>query len=245
LVEADGEDREADAWKAVFWYASAHEDTVCELSSAAKAKELGAEDHGPDVWISRGKHASFLSQSACRGGCGGDVCEGSQSFHPTKIVNIGERGAWLNGCSWVASGKWRMLQKMGTDFTDDRIALLGKNEPGGVVTLNPQLRRTQAVLSAGDSTVEAVGISGRKTGLALAEAGTETDSALQAAGEAAGEAGRATDRALAGSTTKTGDALSAAGSSTIHALAVSARSAAKALRTAVRSTSSFLGIGRN
>lgn len=53
-------------------YSGAHEDTVCDVSSGASAVELNAEDHGPEVWISNGKHASYLSHHQCSGGCGGD-----------------------------------------------------------------------------------------------------------------------------------------------------------------------------
>jgi len=226
LLEADGEDREAGAWKAVFWYASAHQDTVCDLSSAAKAPLLAAEQHGPEVWISRGNHASFFSQSACLGGCGGDVCEADQPLHSAKIINIGERGAWLNGCSWAASGKWPLVQKLGTDFSAERLAQLGKNESSGIVTLKPQLRRTQAVLATADSTAGALETSGANTGAALSKAGNETD------------------RALTVSAAKTGGAVSTAGSSTGNALASSVKRTGRALRAAVRGTGRFLGIGR-
>ncbi len=66
-------DRES-TWKALYWYASAHEDTVCDASQIARAATLDAERHGPRIWISRGKHASFLSDVLCAHGCGGDDC---------------------------------------------------------------------------------------------------------------------------------------------------------------------------
>ena len=62
----------ASDYKAVYWFAAAHQETVCDASSAAPAATLDAEDHGPTVWISRGKHASFLSLESCSRGCGGD-----------------------------------------------------------------------------------------------------------------------------------------------------------------------------
>ena len=33
-------------WKAVYWYAAAHENTVCDVSQIARAKTLHAEEHG-------------------------------------------------------------------------------------------------------------------------------------------------------------------------------------------------------
>jgi len=49
-------------WKALYWYAAAHEDTICDASQLARSSTLGAELNGPKIWISRGKHASFLSE---------------------------------------------------------------------------------------------------------------------------------------------------------------------------------------
>ncbi len=34
-------------WKAVYWYAGAHEDTVCDISSGARSSALSADDKGP------------------------------------------------------------------------------------------------------------------------------------------------------------------------------------------------------
>jgi hypothetical protein len=48
------------AGKAAYWYASAHQDTVCDVRNGARASQLQAEEHGPLVWISRGKHAFIL-----------------------------------------------------------------------------------------------------------------------------------------------------------------------------------------
>src|ERR1700742_5186746 len=75
LVEASGPDLSAAKWKAVYWYAAAHENTVCDVSQISRASTLHAEDHGATVWISPGKHASYLNEELCRRGCGGDLCE--------------------------------------------------------------------------------------------------------------------------------------------------------------------------
>ncbi len=66
---------EAGVWKAHYWYASAHEDTLCDASQIARAATLGAESQGPQVWVSSGKHASFLGPAICTRGCGADRCD--------------------------------------------------------------------------------------------------------------------------------------------------------------------------
>src|SRR5947209_8698690 len=42
-------------WKALYWYAAAHENTVCDASQIARASSVDGESHGPELWISRGK----------------------------------------------------------------------------------------------------------------------------------------------------------------------------------------------
>ena len=85
----------------MYWYAGAHENTVCDVSSASKASDLGATDKGLPVWISNGKHASFLAQRQCAVGCGGDRCENMVPLKPGRIVNLGEVDAPLNGAIWT------------------------------------------------------------------------------------------------------------------------------------------------
>src|SRR5882724_6773745 len=58
LVRADHLQNPPPDWKAVYWYAAAHESTICDRSTTAAASMLGAEDKGATVWISWGKHAS-------------------------------------------------------------------------------------------------------------------------------------------------------------------------------------------
>ncbi|MBN9658986.1 MAG: hypothetical protein J0H49_12455 [Acidobacteria bacterium] len=213
-------------WKALFWYAAAHEDTVCDFSSAARAKDLEAEERGATVWVSRGKHASFLSRGGCTWGCGGDVCEGSKTWRASRVVNIGEAGALLNGSEWVRSNRWPLLEKLGIDFTEELMVSLSKRKDPGVMTLHLPLRTPQAVLLAGDSTADALAISGSKTGSALASAGNNTDSAV------AKSAGR------------TGEAIETAGAKTGNAVARSTKGTGHALRATFRETGRFLGIKR-
>ena len=40
--------------RAIYWYAAAHEDTVCDASQISRASTIDAEDHGTTVWISAG-----------------------------------------------------------------------------------------------------------------------------------------------------------------------------------------------
>ncbi|MGC4054042.1 MAG: hypothetical protein QM757_33575 [Paludibaculum sp.] len=215
-----------DDWTALFWYAAAHEDTLCDFSSAAKAKDLAAEDGGATIWVSRGKHASFLNHGACTWGCGGDVCEGGKPWKATRIINVGEAAALLNGTEWIRSNQWPMLEKLGIDFTDELIASLSKRREPGVMTLHVPLRTPQAVLLAGDSTADALAVSGVKTGNALASAGSSTDGAvLKSAG-------------------KTGGAIGTAGAKTGNAVARSTKGTGHALRTTFRETGRFLGLGR-
>ncbi len=215
LIKAGNHDPEPEDWKALYWYAAAHEDTVCDFSSAAKARDLGAEEHGPPIWISRGKHASFLNHGSCTWGCGGDVCEGTRTLRPARIINVGEPGALANGTEWILSNRWPMAAKLGIDFTDDLIASLGRRKEQGVMTLHVPLRTPQAVLLAGDSTMDALAVSSGKTGGALASAGTSTDAAL------------------ANSAGKTGSAVARSAKGTGHAL-----------RATFRETGRFLGIKR-
>jgi len=108
----------APQWTARTWYAAAHEDTVCDVSSYVPAERLGASERGATVWISNGKHASYLSPEDCRAGCGGDHCEAMVAIPPTVVVNLGEPGRPMNGAEWTASPNWPLQRKMQTNFPD-------------------------------------------------------------------------------------------------------------------------------
>src|SRR5947207_7734184 len=41
---------DASAWKALYWYAAAHENTLCDASQIARAAAVDGELHGPRVW---------------------------------------------------------------------------------------------------------------------------------------------------------------------------------------------------
>jgi len=164
--------------RAVYWYASAHQDTVCDVSSGARACALDAEDGGPIVWISRGKHGSFLSRDACARGCGGDRCEEMVTLAISKLINIGEPGAALNGAVWADSGLWSLAAKMKTDFGETALAQLDGSPRAGVIPLNASRRSAQAVISAAGAPVDALQTGNRHTGSALSLASVKADRAL-------------------------------------------------------------------
>jgi hypothetical protein len=89
LLRADGDASNPEAWRAEFWYAAAHENTLCDMSNGATAAALDASDHGPDIWVSRDKHASFLSRELCARGCGRDQCDSGQTVRASNLVNLG------------------------------------------------------------------------------------------------------------------------------------------------------------
>ena len=104
-------------WHASQWYAAAHEDTICDSSQIASAAVISAEDSGPTVWISWGKHGAFFSPQVCAsGGCNLDRCEATTVAVTSSPVNIGEPSAPLNGAVWIFSNGWSLADKMATDF---------------------------------------------------------------------------------------------------------------------------------
>lgn len=126
LVTAPAPDSAASAWKAEYWYAAAHEDTVCEASRWTTAAALNAAESGAKVWISSGKHASYFSEDLCRGGCGGDRCDRPKEIPRLTVINLGERNAPMNGALWTASRQWQLSQKMTSDFPEATLAELKK-----------------------------------------------------------------------------------------------------------------------
>jgi hypothetical protein len=162
----------ADASKALYWFAAAHQATLCELNSASSAAALHAEEHGPDVWVSEGKHASFLTSGLCGRGCGADSCKLTKRLEPSSIINIGEPGAPMNGAVWVNSTAWPMASKMNTDFDAAKVSAL--QTAGGEVVLFRPSPSAQAVILG-------LGAGPHYTAGALDTAGNRTDSALDTA----------------------------------------------------------------
>ncbi|MBM3796332.1 MAG: hypothetical protein FJW31_20235 [Acidobacteria bacterium] len=191
LLEGAGE-----KWQAKYWYAAGHESTVCDRSTAARAVDLEAVKRGPRVWVSAGKHASYLDPQWCSGVCGADRCTpAGLLWRAPRIINLGERGVPLNGATWVASGMWKLQAKLMSDFTP---AVLAAAEPGeGPRLVWPALRPAQAVLMGGAEVAVALTGSGRHTSNALEKADQVTTDALAASAVKTGRALRQSARSVA------------------------------------------------
>ncbi|MPZ21389.1 MAG: hypothetical protein GEV06_26375 [Luteitalea sp.] len=202
LLRAEHRHAPVTAWTALYWYAAAHEDTVCDASHGAGADTVDAVDQGPRVWISRGKHASFLSQRRCAWGCGGDRCDEMISVPTERVINLGEPGAPLGAASWIGSTAWPLAVKMQSDFSNRVLTRLHKAKAGQVVALNGLQQPWQAMILSGDSTADAVAVSNRETGKAVGIAGMSTGRALATSaakvGASLGRSGRSVWRFLRG-----------------------------------------------
>lgn len=153
--------QEAGEWRARYWYAAAHEDTSCDRGSAVQADRIYAAWRGPEVWISRGKHASFLAESICRLGCGADRCDRPERLFPPRIINLGELNAPLNGANWIHSKAWPLALKFRSDFSPDLRARLDGAAEVQVVTRTSYVAQPMAL--AGSKTLDSLGIANRHT----------------------------------------------------------------------------------
>jgi hypothetical protein len=223
FVEAPRPGAAAPEWQARYWYAAAHEGTVCDRSHAALAEVLKASGGGARVSISKGKHASFLQESLCAWGCGGDRCDRTQPFTPVRILNLGEPGHPLNGALWIDSPAWSLAAKLKSDFPE---ALLARLEAGRVTAIagkDPVLLTTQAVALGVSTAAGAVGSSNRRTADALDQAGGSTGQALGKSAEAVGESlaksAEGVGKSVTKSTEHVGMALGKAGRGMVRFLA--------------------------
>lgn len=167
LLSAEKLEDPASEWESEYWYAAAHEDTVCDSSHAAKSSTLNAEQSGPTVWISAGKHASFLDKSLCSGGCGGDDCSEMHPMKIPKLVNLGEPGAPMNGAAWVQWPGWPLEAKMETDFPEKVLAKLCAAESSEVVPVNDARSPVKTTIHVGASSAGAMIGTNHKTSLVL------------------------------------------------------------------------------
>ena len=212
LVRASGGPDGPVRWKALYWYAAAHEDTVCDVSQISRAATLNAEEHGAKVWISPGKHASYLNEGLCHGGCGADKCVDMVALPQGKIINLGEADHPMNGSVFIASAEWPLARKMSSsNFQAEPIARLERLPNTDIAWSNAGRHPAQQIISASSSTGEAVAESGYLTASALSTAGGSTDTAVTIA---------------RGST---GNALQKSYKHTRHALGTSARHVGRAL----------------
>ncbi len=201
LLQGSSGNLAAARWKALYWYAAAHEDTVCDVSQIARASTLDAVDHGAKVWISAGKHASYLNETLCKRGCGADRCEAMVPLKAGRIVNLGEVGRPMNGSAFIASSAWPLEGKMmTTNFPIGPVARLNAMPETDIAWFNAGRHPAQGVIAVSASTGDAIANSGENTTAAIDLAGNSTGSALQ-------KSYRKTKHALGISIRNVGDAL--------------------------------------
>ena len=199
-------------WRAVYWYAAAHEDTVCDASQISRASTLKAEDRGATVWVSPGKHASFLSEELCSHGCGGDRCLDMEPMKTAAVVNVGELSRPMDGAVWVSFAGWPLKEKMRrSDFGAARVERLERLPETDVAWANPSKRPAQAAIYGGNSALNGVAVGGHNTDTALVLANDKTSEALDSAQKSTGNAltksYRNVVKALGGAAKSTGKAL--------------------------------------
>jgi len=215
LVRASDTDLATATWKAVYWYAAAHENTACDVSQIARAATLHAEDHGATVWISPGKHASYLNQTLCRRGCGADRCENIVPLQPGALINLGEPNHPMNGSLFISSREWPLVAKMSaTDFPAAAVERLNQLPDTDVAWFNPGRHPAQGVIARSSSTGQAIAGGGRNTSSAISLAVDSTGDSLSTAGAS------------------TGNALQKSYRHTVHALGATARHVGDALQIA-------------
>jgi hypothetical protein len=207
-----GYDQKAEEWKALYWYTAAHEDTVCDASQIAHADTVGAVDRGARIWISAGKHASFLSEVICTHGCGGDRCPGMAALKVDSVINLGELSAPMNGAVWQSSNAWPLATKlMRSDFSLVREARVERLPDTDILWANPAKRPVQAVILGGNDALGGAATGLRATNTALAVTNTNTGAALGTGATQTGnklsKSYRGVKKALQKAATKTGEAI--------------------------------------
>jgi hypothetical protein len=213
LLRAKTMDSPVEDWRAVYWFAAAHEATVCDASQMAAAKALDAEGQGATVWLSAGKHGAFLDETMCTQGCGGDRCVAMTPLAVARVINLGEPGAAMHGAVWARSAAWPLAAKMQSDFSGAAIARLERGE-GVPVEMNGAHGSVKGTIYVANSVANGVGTSAANTGDALSTAGE-----------------------------KTGDALDDADANTEGALGKSAKATGGALKKSARAVGRFLHLG--
>jgi hypothetical protein len=189
LLTGPAFDAPPEQWRAVYWFAAAHEGTVCDGTHGARAEWLRAEMGGATVWVSRGKHASYLARSRCGKGCGGDQCKPQRhAVAILKLINVGEPDAPLNGALWTASPKWPMRAKMETDFTPAVVARLSEWDKKKAASMHNGVVPLQSVILGGEHTLRSLETAGNHTDNALGIAAESTGSALKKSFRAVGRA---------------------------------------------------------
>ncbi|HEX4277083.1 MAG TPA: hypothetical protein VHZ74_17125 [Bryobacteraceae bacterium] len=180
LVQAPASGQSAAEWKAVYWFAAAHEDTVCDVSQIARASTLHAEEHGATVWVSPGKHASFFDKRLASRGCGGDLFRETVLLPRGKLIDLGEPVHPMNGSSWVKAPGWALAAKMATsDFPEAPIARLNALPATEIAWFRPGRHPVQGAIAISGTTADAIGGGGKDTADAISLARDSTGNALQ------------------------------------------------------------------
>jgi len=199
LVQADTLQSPLADWKAAYWYAAAHESTICDRSTTAAALTLGAENKGAVVWVSWGKHASYFSSADCAGGCGRDRCENPVTPLDGPLINIGELDAPLNGAEWTASSQWVLAQKMQSAFSQEIVKEMDDLGTGPVPPHQPHAR-VQTLVSAGGTSLDAIDLGRQKTSSGLSIGQRKTGNAfsrgMSSAQRSLKRAARASERCI-------------------------------------------------
>ncbi len=180
LIQASGDDLSSARWQALYWFAAAHQNTVCDVSQIARASTLRAEEHGAPVWISAGKHASYLSETLCKGGCGHDQCERMEALPIGKIINVGETGQPMNGALWVNSPRWPLAAKMNeTDFPAAALARWNELPLTEIAGFHGGRHPAQGVIAISSATADALGGSSENTVNAISLASEAAGNAVE------------------------------------------------------------------
>jgi hypothetical protein len=212
LVRASGPDLQTATWRALYWYAAAHENTVCDVSQIAHASTLRAQDAGADIWISRGKHASYLSRALCQKGCGADRCENMTALAPSQLINLGEVNHPMNGSAFIASSAWPLAGKMtATNFPAPVLARLNQLPESEIAWFNTGRHPSQGIIAASSVAEQAIAGGRQDAAAGISLAATDTGASLSTAQNSSGSA------------------LSKSYRNTIHALATSAHHVGQAL----------------
>ena len=193
LVGASDRNLDSAKWKAIYWYAAAHEDTVCDVSQITRASTLHAEESGPRVFISAGKHASYLNQKLCQAGCGADKCTDTVALPSGRIINLGEPAHPMNGSIFIASGAWPLIDKMtNTNFPPAPLSRLNQMSDTDIAWFNTGKHPAQGIIADSGATERTIAGGATDTTSALAKAGASTDVAISLAGGGSGHALRET-----------------------------------------------------
>lgn len=212
LAQASGTDLPTATWKAMYWYAAAHENTVCDVSQIARASTLHAEDRGAKVWVSPDKHASYLNETLCERGCGADRCLNMVPLHRVKLINVGEPGHPMNGSLFISSNLWPLAAKMkASNFPAAAVARLNQMPESDIAWFHAGRHPAQGIIAISSSTESTLAASGGNTTAAISVAGDSTSDAISAGEDS------------------TGNAIEKSYRHTAHALGTSARHVGKAL----------------